>query len=400
MLKGATILHIEDDVEVRNLVRKILSLQGCRVIDASGGIAGAEFAIRERPDLILLDVNLPDLDGYDVATKIRSHPELRRVPIVALTGSGDRAIALAIGCEGFIEKPFGAQELVAKLDRYLEGDRDRRTGQHAALRRLGLRSVEKLERKIAELESAQRELKRMERLRAQYLQNVTHELLTPLTPLAGYIKLLRAESLGPLTERQARSLDTMRRSTDRLQRLIESLTDLAHLEGGEMTAARSTIVPSELVDRALGWCADAIAERRIEVRRRDDDLGSAELDERMVTRAIMHMVDNAVKFSSLGGVILIEAEHDGDGDLCFAVYDSGTGIAPGFIERVFEPFLQADGSPTRKYGGAGLGLAIVRHVARAHGGRVWAESPPGRQPPGGTVFRGTRVVLKLPVRAA
>ena len=400
MLQGATILHIEDEVEVRNLVRKILSAKGCRVLDASGGIAGAEIALREKPDLILLDVNLPDLDGYDVATKIRSHPELRAVPIVALTGSGDREIALALGCEGFIEKPFGPEELAAKVDGYLEGDRDRRTGQHAALRRYGVRSVEKLEHKIAELEGAQRQLKRLERLRAQYLQNVTHELLTPLTPLMGYVKLLRSAGLGPLTEKQGRALETMRRSLDRLHRLIESLTDLAHLEGGETTAARSSVAPSVLVERAIEYCAEAIAERRIEIRPLVAELGGASLDERMVTRALSHMVDNAVKFSSVGGVVLVEALRDADGELCFSVYDSGAGIPPGFIDRVFEPFQQVDGTTTRMFGGAGLGLAIVRHVATAHGGRVWAESPPGRQPEGGAVFRGTRVVLKLPADAA
>jgi signal transduction histidine kinase len=397
MLRGATILHIEDELEVRNLVRKILSAQGCRVMDASSGLAGAEIALREHPDLILLDVNLPDLDGYDVATKVRSHPELRRVPIVALTGSGDRELALALGCEGFIEKPFSADDLVAKLDRYLEGARDRRTGQHAALRRWGVRSVEKLEQKIAELEEAGRQLRRLERLRSEYLQNVTHELLTPLTPLLGYLGLLRNESLGPLSDKQRRCLETMRRSLARLHRQIENLTDLAHLEGGETTAMRSAVDPASVVERAVQACAEVIAERHIDLRRLVAcEPRPAMLDERMVTRALAHLLDNAVKFSSVGGIVAIECARDGDGDLRLAVFDSGVGIPPGFVRSVFEPFQQVDGSPTRRYGGAGLGLAIARHVASAHGGSVWIESPPQRQLEGGPAFRGTCVTLKLP----
>jgi signal transduction histidine kinase len=82
--------------------------------------------------------------------------------------------------------------------------------------------------------------------------------------------------------------------------------------------------------------------------------------------------------------------------VCFSVYDSGSGIPAGQAEQVFEPFVQVDGSSTRQYGGAGLGLAIVRHVAEAHGGRVWIESPPVRQPTEDFTFRGTRVALKLP----
>ena len=396
MLRGATVLHIEDEVEVRNLVRKILSAQGCRMLEASGGIAGAEIAIREHPDLVILDVNLPDLDGYDVATKIRSHEELRRVPIVALTGSGDRELALALGCEGFIEKPFTAEDLVAKLERYLDGARDRRTGQHAALRRYGVRSVEKLEQKIAELEEASRQLKRLERLRAQYLQNVTHELLTPLTPLAGYLALLRKGSLGPLSEKQLKCVDTMRRSVDRLQQQIDNLTDLAHLEGGESVASRAPVDPAKVLERAVESCAAAIAERRVELRQVVSAEGVETLDERMMARALAHMLDNAVKFSAPGGSVLIECVRDEDGDLCFSVLDSGVGIPAGFVPRVFEPFQQVDGTATRKFGGAGLGLAIVRHVANAHGGRVWIESPPLRQPEDGPVFCGTRVTLKVP----
>jgi len=400
VLKGATVLHIEDEAEVRNLVRKILSAQGCRVLDAATGMAGAEIAVREHPDLILLDVNLPDLDGYDVATKIRSHPELRRVPVVALTGSGDRALALALGCEGFIDKPFSAEELVSRLAHYIGGGRDRRTGQHAALRRYGVRSVEKLEQKIAELEDAQRRLMRLERLRSQYLQNVTHELLTPLTPLAGYVNLLRAGTLGPLTDKQRRCLETMRRSIDRLQRLIESLTDLAHLEGGELSVSRAPVSLPGVIALAKKYCAEAIADRKIDLREIVAETGTAMLDERLVMRAVAHLLDNAVKFSSVGGTVAVECARDEDGDVCFSVYDSGSGIPPGFAERVFEPFQQVDGSPTRRYGGAGLGLSIVRHVASAHGGRVWIESPPSQQPQGDVTFRGTRAVLKLPPQPA
>jgi signal transduction histidine kinase len=397
MLRGATVLHIEDEDEVRSLVRKILMAQGCRVLGAAAGIAGAEMAVRERPDLIILDVNLPDLDGYDVTTKIRAHEEMRRVPIVALTGSGDRDLALALGCDGFIDKPFSSEDLVARLERYLEGARDRRTGQHAALRRYGVRSVEKLEHKIAELEEAGQKLRRLERLRAEYLQNVTHELLTPLTPLAGYLTLLRKGSLGALTDKQMKVVDTMRRSVDRLQQQIDNLTDLAHLEGGEIVAARAPVEPSRIVDRALEACAEAIAERRVGVQRAVRVEGLEMLDERMMSRAVAHMLDNAVKFSAAGGGVRIEVARDPEGALCFSVFDSGVGIPPDYVERVFEPFQQVDGTSTRKFGGAGLGLAIARHVARAHGGRVWIESPPLTQPEEGPVYRGTRVTLRIPV---
>src|SRR2546428_4841954 len=112
------ILHIEDDPVNRALVRKVLGASGYDVLEAADGIRGAEAAVRERPDLVLLDINVPGLDGYEVCLKIRSEPTLTGVPIVAITAQGERGRSLAVGCDGFIPKPIDVHRFPGQIARY------------------------------------------------------------------------------------------------------------------------------------------------------------------------------------------------------------------------------------------------------------------------------------------
>ncbi|MEO6575688.1 MAG: response regulator, partial [Polyangiaceae bacterium] len=181
------VLHIEDDPRNRLLVRKLLSADGHEVIDAVDGLEGVKLALAQRPDLILVDLNIPGLDGYEVTLRLRGEPSMAGVPIVAITAEGERDTSFAVGCDGFVQKPIDARNFARQVRQYLSGHREAfASSADATGERLRIQSgriVGHLEGKLAELVAANDRLRDMDRLRTEFYRNVSHELATPLTPI-------------------------------------------------------------------------------------------------------------------------------------------------------------------------------------------------------------------------
>ena len=186
------VLHIEDDPANRLLVRKLLSVAGFEVVDAQDGLEGIRKAAAERPDLVLVDIAMPGLDGYEVTLRLRSQPELFGVPIVAITAEGSRETSLAVGCDGFLQKPIDGRTFAATLRGYLEGRREHVTPDQTGkqLRLQSQKIAAHLEQKIAELEGANARMRELDLARKEFYRNISHELATPMTPIVGYVKLL------------------------------------------------------------------------------------------------------------------------------------------------------------------------------------------------------------------
>jgi signal transduction histidine kinase len=372
------ILHIEDDPANRLLVRKLLAPAGFEVIDAADGLDGIRKALAEHPDLVLVDIAIPGLDGYEVTLRLRSEPSLRDVPIVAITAEGNRDTSLAVGCDGFLQKPIDARSFADTLRGYLAGKREKtspeRTGRH--LRMQSQRIAAHLEEKIAELSAANARLLELDHARKQFYRNISHELATPMTPIVGYVKLLRDAELGPLAPAQGKALTAIDECVQRLRGLIDSLLDVTGLETGRMGFSHREYDFSEPIRRALERRADDFLRGGL---RLVSELPSAPLvghgDADRLGRAFDHMLDNAAKFTPSGGAVGVRARQLGTGHFELCVADSGAGVPSDKAARLFEPFYQVDGSPTRSHGGTGVGLAIVRGVARGHGGDVRVVSP-------------------------
>jgi len=395
----ATILHIEDDPQSRLLVRKLLQRAGHEVLEAVSGVEGIRIATHARPDLVLLDINVPDLDGYEVAMLLRER--LAEVPIVAVTAEGDRATALGLGCRGFIAKPIEVRSFVKTVESYL-GSRppegastaSPETSSEALLRAQGARVAARLEAKVHELSDAHERLVEADRLRREFYRNVSHELATPLTPLVGYLGLLSRDELGPLSEAQRKAVRSMDGALGRLRHTIDNLLDVTQLETGRL---RFTFAPYDLREVVL---------RAVELRRPTLSAQGSQLlvtipdaslpalgDADRIGRAVDHLLDNAAKFAPTGGAIGVELRFSAT-HAELLVADEGAGVAPGWLARIFEPFVQVDGSPTRRHGGAGVGLAVVRGVAEAHGGGVVAETG-SRMRVAGRTFPGLLVRLQI-----
>ena len=374
----ARVLHIEDDPNNRRLVQKLLGAAGHDVIEAASGVEGIKLARETLPDLVLVDINIPDLDGYEVTLRLRGMPTLREVPIVAITAEGDRDSTLAVGCDGFVAKPIEAAHFAETIGRFLEGHREwAADGSDQLLRERTQKIVERLERKIVELSETNERLEEIARLRREFMQNVSHELATPMTPVVGYLRLLLNEELGPLTDLQRKCLSSIETSTQRLRSVVDTLLDVSSLETGRMHYYTRPYDFREVATRALDLIRRKLEERDVTLVERVPEQSMPALgDPDKLLRAMIHVLDNASKFTPTGGEVAVEVRAHPDDSLSFAVADSGPGVRPEHIARIMEPFFQVDGSVTREHGGVGLGLAFARRVTEALGGGIEISSPP------------------------
>jgi signal transduction histidine kinase len=394
------VLHIEDDPRNRLLVRKLLTSAGIEVIDAADGIEGVRIALNDRPDLVLVDMNIPGLDGYEVTLRLRSEASLAGVPIIAITAEGDKETSYAVGCDGFVQKPIDGRIFARQVRSYLAGHREQMNSSADAtgerLRVQSHRIVAHLEIKISELSAANDRLRDMDRLRTEFYRNISHELATPLTPIVGYLRMLIDEELGPVSKPMAKSLRAMDDCVRRLRATLDNLIDVTALETGRMKFFHRDYDFLDTVRRAIASQADAFAERRITLLEefpRGPFPGHGDSDR--LGRSIVQVLDNAAKFTPEGGVVGIAVrQHDAAYEVVIA--DTGPGVPPDRAERIFESFYQVDGSATRAHGGVGVGLAVVRRVARGLGGDVRVS---GGATIDGTYLSGAAFTISIAKRA-
>jgi signal transduction histidine kinase len=237
----------------------------------------------------------------------------------------------------------------------------------------------RVEERTAELQEALRKLAEMNQLKSNFVANVSHELRTPLTHVKGYIELLFTESLGPINEDQRNALDVSQRATNRLQGLIDDLILFSLASRGELTLRLQAVdirkIAADLIMRAQGKADDKQTRLSTDF---EPDLPLVMADEQKISWVLTQLLDNAIKFTPAGGRITLEVKRDVSPEMLrVSVIDTGIGIPEDQLAEIFEPFHQLDGSSTRRYGGTGLGLSLVKQIIEAHGSIVRVKSEPG-----------------------
>jgi signal transduction histidine kinase len=228
------------------------------------------------------------------------------------------------------------------------------------------------------------ELESMERLRRDLVANVSHELKTPISALRAHLENL----LDGVERPDAQTLQVMLAQTERLTRLVDQLLELSRLESGDVPMVRERLALRPLVERVLSEFEVVRARREVELDERvPRDLPPVYADAERVHQVLFNLLDNAVRFTPSGGRVTITASTR-NGSIDVAVADTGPGIAAEHLPRLFERFYRVDSARSRDEGGTGIGLAIARSVVEAHGGRIWAESEPGK---------GSTFTFELPV---
>ena len=389
--KGARILYIEDDHASRRLVERVLTSRGYEVYVASEGLEGINLAREKTPELILMDINLPNMDGREITTRLRSLPNFSNVPIVALTANispGSRELALAAGCTGFMTKPIDVATFPSDVQRFLQGASDQLTAdertQHLELHAQNL--VERLENKVRELRSANKRLMELDSLKSDFIVLVSHELRTPLTLVSGYSHLLAEQVKNKNDLIPAQSVagiaEGLQSGVTRMQEVINEIISVVRISSGTLDLSLGPVRLNKIIADVADTFT-AVCEKRNLVFTVGDfsEMPLLQGDSRRLQAAIEHVVGNAIKYTPDGGQISLTGRNVKDKAVDIIIQDTGIGIPIDEQRRIFEQFYtlgaiehHSTSKSAFQGGGLGLGLAIAKGIIEAHTGRIWVES--------------------------
>ena len=418
-----TILIAEDSATQRHLLQVHLEKAGFSVVAAKDGQEALTLATSgQLPDLVVTDIVMPVMDGYQLCRELKSLEALRHVPVVLLTALSDPRDIIAglqCGADNFIGKPFTEDYLLSRVREVLanreliareqpDGSVQVKAGGQtytinaakpqvldlllsvydAALRRN--RELQRAERELLKLNreleqkfhdrehllererAARAEAERANRMKEEFLATVSHELRTPLSAISGWAQFLRQGSPGPDEVHEA--LEVIERNAWTQTQIVEDLLDMSRIVSGKLRLQVTEVDLPKVVRAGMETVRTAAEARGVElVARLDPAVSRLQGDEARLQQVVWNLVNNAVKFTPSGGTVTVSLRPARAG-VEIEVADTGAGIEPEFLPHVFDRFRQSDASITRKHGGLGLGLSIVKHLAESHGGSVSVTS--------------------------
>lgn len=372
-----SLILVVDDNEA-GLYRKshVLRRAGFDVLTASDGTSALEIATTRAPRLMLLDVKLPDVDGLEVCRRLKENDATASIIVVQTSATyvteRDTVMALESGADACLHEPVDPFVLVATT--------------RALIR--ARRAEDALRDALDAAREAQRAAEEANKAKDGFLATLSHELRAPLSPILTWVALLRDGKLDAAKQRQG--LDSIERNTRLQVRLIEDLLDVSRIISGKLHIDPALVELASLmtavVENARGLAQSKGITLESEV---DPAAGTVFGDAARLEQVISNLLSNAIKFTPNGGTISVDLRRQ-NGHVDIVVRDSGEGIAPNLLPYVFDRFRQGDSSTTRRSGGLGLGLAIVRHLTELHGGTVSVISD---GPNTGSTFR-----VRLPAR--
>jgi len=237
----------------------------------------------------------------------------------------------------------------------------------------------RVDERTAELQEALQRVSELSQLKANFISNISHELRTPLTHVKGYIELLISESLGPISDEQKHALQVSQQASNKLEGLIEDLIMVSLASRGELSVKLEDMDIRRIANLVVKLFTTKAQARGIDLKAdADENIPFVQGDSQKIGWVLGQLIDNGIKFTSTGGSVVVGLRREGENLVGVSVSDTGIGIHPDKLKDIFEPFHQIDGSPTRRYGGTGLGLSLVRQIIEAHGSMIDVQSVEGR----------------------
>ena len=370
-----TILVVDDTEDNLDLLEFALKRKPVKMLRATSGMACLAIAKESKPDIILLDIQMPEMDGFETLKRLRVSPETAKIPVVFLTAQkkDPESIAkgLALGADQYLTKPIDTEELLVRT------------------------------RMLVSLKRAEAEL---ERMRADFMAMLVHDLRSPLIGIKNVLELLQeSDKSSPLSQDYFDLITSAQMSSNRLLELVSDLLDVSKYEAGNIAFDKGSVPVARFIDPIVKQMEVQFRQKNVTLTKSySNGLPNVLADAQKTEQVVMNFLSNALKFTKSGGTISITAEQTSEQihteleDLTrryvrVNITDSGVGIAPEEVGLLFKRYKQASSARTTKQKGTGLGLVICKLIVEAQGGTVGVHSEVGK----GSTFNFT-----LPVSEA
>jgi signal transduction histidine kinase len=361
------VLIVDDQEANRLLLRDLLESQGHEVAEAVDGVEALERVADAAPDVVLLDVGMPGIDGFEVCRRLKADPATATIPVLLVTAHNQRdqrLLGIGAGANDYITKPIDKSDLSLRV-----------------------RNAIRMHQLYSEIEEQYRRLERLELLRDSLVHMIVHDLRSPLAGIRAYLDLMQMDGEGKLEPEMTQSIDEARKVAVDMTEMVSDLLDVSRLESGKMPLEESQVDLGALateVAAAIGRATHRVTVRVEASAEQARIIG----DPSVIRRVINNLVGNAVKFSPTSSQIVLLVQGNGT-EAKVSVSDRGPGIAPAYHEKIFEKFGQVEAASQGTKHSSGLGLTFCKFAVEAHGGRIGVES---------VVGRGSTFWFSLPVR--
>ncbi|MBI5526794.1 MAG: hybrid sensor histidine kinase/response regulator [Deltaproteobacteria bacterium] len=355
------ILVVDDTPDNLRVLSGMLKERGYRVRPVPSGGLALRAAESEPPDLILLDITMPGMDGYEVCRRLKADAGLKDIPVIfisALSDTADKVEAFSVGGVDYVPKPFQFPEVEARVDTHLRLRRLRRD----------------IEQKNRALEENIAKLRELEKLRDNLVHMIVHDMRSPLTVITASLGFLQEDLKGKVPAESMGDIGTALQGGQRLIRMVSDLLDISRLEAGEMPLKTSAVDVTTVAKKAVDSVQGIEKGRTVEINAPGPLVVIC--DPELIRRVIENLVSNGIKHTPEGTPLWVTVAPEARGARV-TVRDTGEGIAPEYHVKIFEKFGQVQAKKEQRYHSTGLGLSFCKLAVEAHGGKIGVESAVG-----------------------